>query len=86
MIGKGYHQALVSLMERKSRLSLIAKVERKRVDMVSTGVSRVLKPLGLPLHPRNSDKWERIRLSRGHRQALNANSSLLIPMPHGNEV
>jgi len=55
MIGNGHHQALVSLTERKSRLSLLAKVVQKRADAVATAVITLLKPLGLPLHTLTSD-------------------------------
>ena len=55
MIGKGHQQALVSLTERKSRLSLIAKVARRGANTVATAVINLLKPLGLPLHTVTSD-------------------------------
>ena len=55
MIGKGHQQALVSLTERKSRLSLIAKVARRSANTVATAVINLLKPLGLPLHTVTSD-------------------------------
>ena len=55
MIGKGHQQALVSLTERKSRLSLIAKVARRSADTVATAVMDLLKPLRLPLHTVTSD-------------------------------
>ena len=44
IIGKGHHQALVSLTERKSKLQLLAKVERKSDDLVSTAMIGLLKP------------------------------------------
>ncbi len=55
MIGQGHQQALVSLTERKSRLSLIAKVARRSANTVATAVINLLKPLGLPLHTVRSD-------------------------------
>jgi transposase, IS30 family len=55
MIGTGHQQALVSLTERKSRLSLIAKVTRRCADTVATAIMILLKPLGLPLHTLTSD-------------------------------
>ncbi len=55
IVGKGHHQALVSLTERKSRLSLIAKVTRRCADKVATAVIALLKPLQLPLHTLTSD-------------------------------
>lgn len=55
MIGKGQQQALVSLTERKSRLSLLAKVTRRCAEAVATAVIALLRPLGLPLHTVTSD-------------------------------
>lgn len=55
MVGKGHHQALVSLTERKSRLSLLAKVTRRCADAVATTVIALLKPLKLPVHTLTSD-------------------------------
>lgn len=55
MIGKGHQQALVSLTERKSRLTLLAKVGRKNAEAVATAVMTLLKPLGLPLHTLTAD-------------------------------
>ncbi|MEK0338424.1 MAG: IS30 family transposase, partial [Nitrosopumilus sp.] len=43
--GKGHKQALVSLTERKSRLSLIYKVERKTKDEVTDAVTKLLNPI-----------------------------------------
>ncbi|GJL60087.1 MAG: hypothetical protein NPIRA03_29440 [Nitrospirales bacterium] len=54
-MGKGHQQALVSLTERQSRLSLIAKVTRRCADAVATSVMALLKPLTLPLHSRTAD-------------------------------
>lgn len=55
MIGQGHQQALVSLTERKSRLSLIAKVTRRCAEAVAAAVIGLLKPLGLPLYTVTSD-------------------------------
>lgn len=45
IIGKGHKQALVSLTERKSRFSLIYKVERKTSDQVTEAISKLLLPI-----------------------------------------
>jgi len=71
MIGKGHHQALVSLTERKSRLSLIAKVARRCADAVATAVMTLLKPLGLPLHTLTSDNGKEFARHETMAQALN---------------
>ncbi|MFQ5752692.1 MAG: IS30 family transposase [bacterium] len=45
IIGKGHKQALVSLTERKSRLSLIYKAERKTKEEVTDAVTTLLNPI-----------------------------------------
>lgn len=44
IIGKGHGQALVSLTERKSKLSLLRKVERKTADAVQEAIIALLQP------------------------------------------
>ena len=70
MIGKGHQQALVSLTERKSRLSLLAKVVRKSADAVATAVIALLKPLALPLHTLTSDNGKEFAHHERIAQAL----------------
>ena len=45
IIGKRHNQAIISVMERKSRLSLIYKVEQKTSDQVTEAISRLLLPI-----------------------------------------
>jgi len=45
IIGKRHQQALVSLTERKSRFSLIYKVEQKTSDQVTKAISKLLFPI-----------------------------------------
>jgi IS30 family transposase len=45
VIGKHHQQALVTLVERKSRLTLIAKVMAKTADQVTQAIIELLKPL-----------------------------------------
>jgi len=45
VIGKNHHQALVTLVERKSKLTLIAKVVRKTAENVTDAIIRLLTPL-----------------------------------------
>lgn len=45
IIGKGHKQAIVSLTERKSRLTLIRKVGHKSADKVASVILHLLKPL-----------------------------------------
>jgi IS30 family transposase len=44
IIGKNHQQAIVSLSERKSRFTLIHKVERKTAQCVSRAIIKLLKP------------------------------------------
>ena len=44
IIGKGHQQAIVSLTERKSRYTLIQKVERKTAQCVSNAIIHLLSP------------------------------------------
>jgi IS30 family transposase len=55
IIGKGHKQAIVSLTERKSRLTLIHKVEQKTADNVSKAIIRLLKPIAHRVHTLTSD-------------------------------
>ena len=45
IIGKGHKQALVSLTERKTRLTLVDKVKRKSAELVSRSIRRLLEPI-----------------------------------------
>ena len=55
IIGKGHKQALVSLTERKSRLTLIAKVKRKSAELVSQSIRRLLEPIASKVITLTSD-------------------------------
>ena len=55
IIGKQHKQALVSLTERKSRFSLIYKVERKTSDQVTEAISKLLLPIKQYVHTVTSD-------------------------------
>jgi IS30 family transposase len=55
IIGKAHKGALVSLTERKSKLSLIYKVERKTADLVKEAMSKLLLPLKEIVHTITSD-------------------------------
>lgn len=45
ILGKGRQQAIVSLVDRTTRFTLLAKVERKTAEAVQQAIVRVLKPL-----------------------------------------
>jgi len=55
IIGKGHSGAIVSLTERKSRLTLIAKVVRKSAAEVKQAIVRLLKPVTDDVHTLTSD-------------------------------
>ena len=55
VIGKAHKGALVSLTERRSKLSLIYKVERKTSDLVKKAMSKLLLPLKEIVHTITSD-------------------------------
>ena len=45
VIGKNHQQAIVTITERKSKLALFAKVERKTADLVKDAIIRLLEPI-----------------------------------------
>jgi len=55
VIGKNHQQALVTLVERKSRLTLIAKVIRKTAENVSDSIVSLLSTLKPWVHTLTSD-------------------------------
>jgi len=68
IVGKGHRQAIVSLTERKSRLVLLRKVDRRTADLVSGAVIDLLQPFGEHLHTITGDNGkefaEHERISR----------------------
>jgi len=68
IIGKGHHQAIVSLTERKSRLALLRKVERKTAQAVADAVIDLLKPLGGDPHTITADNGKEFA---GHERIAN---------------
>jgi IS30 family transposase len=55
IIGKGHRHAIVSLTERKSRLALLRKVERKSAQAVADVVIELLKSLPVRTHTITAD-------------------------------
>ena len=55
IIGKGHKQAIVSLTERKTRLSLLRKVEHKTASAVGRSVIELLRSLCKKVHTITSD-------------------------------
>ncbi len=55
IIGKGHHQAIVTLTERKSRLALLRKVDRRTAELVSDAVIDLLQPVADRAHTITGD-------------------------------
>ena len=55
IIGKGHRHAIVSLTERKARLALLRKVERKTAQAVADAVIELLKTLSVQTHTITAD-------------------------------
>lgn len=55
IIGKNHQQAIVSMTERKSRYTLIQKVERKTAQCVSNAIINLLSPFSEYVHTMTSD-------------------------------
>jgi IS30 family transposase len=55
IVGKGHQQAIVSLTERKSKLTLLAKVEQATADAVETAMTGLLVPLAPQVQTITSD-------------------------------
>jgi IS30 family transposase len=72
IIGKAHKQAIVSLTERKSKLTLIAKVTHKTADLVGQAIVRLLKPLQTSVHTLTSDNGKEFAQHEAIADALNA--------------
>ena len=55
IIGQHHHQAIVSLVERKSRLTLLKKVERHPAAAVEEAISQLLRPVVAQVRTITSD-------------------------------
>jgi IS30 family transposase len=55
MVGKGHHQAIVTLTERKSRLALLRKVDRRTAELVSNAMIELLQPVAEHVHTITGD-------------------------------
>lgn len=55
IIGKRHHQAIITLIERKSRFALLRKVEKRTADQVSNALIDLLRPLADRLHTITAD-------------------------------
>jgi IS30 family transposase len=55
ILGKGRRQAIVTLTERKSRLALLSKVDRRTADRMGDAIIHLLQPLSDRLHTLTGD-------------------------------
>ena len=58
IIGKGHRHAIVSLTERKSRITLLKKVERKTAQAVADAVIELMKSLPVRTHTITADNGQ----------------------------
>ena len=72
IIGKGHKQALVSLTERKTRLTLLAKVQRKSAELVSWSIRRLLEPIASKVLTLTSDNGKEFARHQEIATALDA--------------
>lgn len=55
IIGKGHKQAIVSIVDRTARLTLLKKVKTKDAKTVRSAIVKALSKQGLPIHTLTSD-------------------------------
>lgn len=72
IIGKNHKQAIVSIVERKTGLTLIRKVERKTALAVSQAMIMLLKPYKDRVHTITSDNGKEFAAHEGIAAALKA--------------
>jgi len=72
IIGKGHKQAIVSLTERKSKLSLIAKVPHKTADLVARAIIGLLTPIADRVYTMTSDNGKEFAQHEAMAKALDA--------------
>ena len=73
IIGKGHKQALVSITERQTRLTLIAKVKRKSAALVSQSIRHLLEPIASKVFTLTSDNGKEFAKHQEIAAALQAN-------------
>lgn len=70
IIGKNHCQAIVSIIERKSGMTLIRKVERKTAEAVSVAIISLLRPLKKKIHTITSDNGKEFAMHQSVEKAL----------------
>ncbi len=79
IVGKGHRQAIVSLTERKSRLVLLRKVDRRTADLVSDAVISLLQPFAKHLHTITGDNGK--EFAEHERISLELNADFFFAHP-----
>jgi IS30 family transposase len=73
IIGKGHRHAIVSLVERKSRLALLRKVESKTAQAVADAVIELMKSLPVQTHTITADNGKEFADHERIAKMLNTN-------------
>ncbi len=85
IIGKGHRHAIVSLTERKTRLALLRKVERKTAQAVADAVTDLMKSLPIRTHTITANSDREFAIMNGSLVIFVQMSILLIPIHPGSE-
>ena len=72
VIGKNHKQALVTIVDRYSKLTLIKKVSHKRADLVSSAAIELLFPLAHWVHTITADNGKEFAAHENIAKAINA--------------
>lgn len=86
VIGANHRQALVTLNERKSRYSLIGKVDRKTADSVSDTIISLLTPFSEFVHTLTTDNGKEFAQHERISESINAVIILHTRTAHGSAV
>ena len=73
MIGKRHKQAIVTLVERKSRLVLLRKVEQRTAEAVEDAITHLLEPWTRDVHTITADNGKEFANHEQIAEKLNAN-------------
>lgn len=84
VIGKNHKQALVTIVERKSRLMLTKKVMRKTADNVTDAIIELLKPFKTWVHTLTADNGREFAGHMKIAKQLNTKFYFAHPFHHGN--
>jgi IS30 family transposase len=72
IIGKAHKQAIVTITERKTKLTLMRKVKQKTADNVANAIIELLKPIAHQVHTLTSDNGKEFAAHERVAKALDA--------------